>query len=254
MYKYYTADDWRKHIKLQADYNIDGFLIFGTFQKYPYEMLKETLERMDVKPEYYRSEQELLEPIQQFTINNKRFWFVVAYGGALLSEYLHLACMFGSKKNILLGSCGGLKHGAKSSELIVPDWSYAEESSARAYQPDSQNMYRADELLSDRLAVKLAKEHTVYRGSTVTYQAMMGETWDDVTTWSQQGHSGVEMEAATVFATSNHFKVASAAILQIGDNLIEEETTLHPDYNDALDLRRKVSGDSFEAALKELLS
>jgi purine-nucleoside phosphorylase len=161
--------------------------------------------------------------------------------------------MFGSKKNILLGSCGGLKHGAKSLDIIIPEWSYAEESSAKAYQPQANNKYHADETLSDKLANKLSETYTVHRGSTITYQAMLGETWEDITKWSREGYAGVEMEAATVFATSNHFQVPSAAILRIGDNLIEEETVLDINYENSRDLRRNVSKDTFNVALRELI-
>jgi purine-nucleoside phosphorylase len=254
MYRSFTVADWRKHIKLATDYSVDGFLIFGTHRRYPYQMLRESLQALDINASYSKFEDEFLEPIQTFTFNGKHYWFVVAYGGALLSEYLHLACIFGSQKNILLGSCGGLQIGAKSNELIVPDWSYADESSAKAYQPRANNRYPADKILSDRLATKLAQNYTVYRGSTITYQAMLSETWDDVTAWAKQGYSGVEMEAATVFAVSKHFNVPSAAILRIGDNLIEEETVLDINYENAQTLHTKVSRETLSVALEELLA
>ena len=58
----------------------------------------------------------------------------------------------------------------------------------------------------------------------MTCQAMLAETEADVKVWSEQGYYGVEMEASTLFAVSNHFGVPSAAILRVGDNLIENET------------------------------
>lgn len=253
MYKKFTADDYRKHINLPSDYSVEGFIIFGTFKKYPYEMLKDSLLRLGHKAEFSHIEHEFLNPILEFKVNGKNYWFVIAYGGALLSEYLHLACLFGSKKNILLGSCGGLKKGATSREMLVPTWSYADESSAKAYQPDRKNKYEANEELSSRLATKLEQKHKVHRGPTVTYQAMMAETWEDVLSWAEQGYFGVEMEAATVFATSNHFKVPAAAILRIGDNLIENETVMDINYEKDRDLRRKATEDTFDVALEEIL-
>lgn len=254
MYKKFTAEDYKKHLNLPSDYLVEGFIVFGTFAKYPYEMLKDSLLRLGYKAEFSHIEDEFLNPILEFKVNGKNYWFVVAYGGALLSEYLHLSCLFGSKKNILLGSCGGLKKGATRREILVPTWSYAEESSARAYQPDTKNKYEADEELSSRLAAKLWQEHKVHRGPTVTYQAMMAETWEDVLSWAKQGYFGVEMEAATVFATSNHFKVPAAAILRIGDNLIENETVMDINYEKDKDLRRKAAGDTFDVALEEMLN
>lgn len=156
--------------------------------------------------------------------------------------------------NVLLGSCGGLKKGANTLEIIIPTWSYAEESSAKAYQLDTHNKYHPDEALSKRLTEKISENYIVHRGPTVTYQAMMGETLEDVERWAKQGYAGVEMEAATIFATSNYFKVPSAAILRIGDNLIEEETVLDINYDMARDMRRQVSEDIFDIALSEVLN
>src|SRR3989338_5609810 len=173
MYKKFTADDYRKHINLPSDYSVEGFIVFGTFKKYPYEILKDSLLRLGHKAAFSHIEHEFLNPILEFKIDGEVYWFAIAYGGALLSEYLHLACLFGSKKNILLGSCGGLKKGASSREIIVPTWSYAEESSAKAYQPEANNKYESNADLSARLTEKLEQNYRVYRGPTVTYQAMM---------------------------------------------------------------------------------
>lgn len=253
MYKKFTADDYRKHINLDHNYSVEGFIVFGSFKKYPYEMLKDSLLRLGHKAEFSNIEHEFLNPILEFKVNGKNYWFVIAYGGALLSEYLHLACLFGSKKNILLGSCGGLKKGASSREMLIPTWSFAEESSAKAYQPDAKNKYEANTELSERLAKKLEQKYKVHRGPTVTYQAMMAETWEDVLSWSEQGYFGVEMEAATIFSTSNHFNIPAAAILRIGDNLIEKETVLDINYEKDKDLRRKATEDTFDVAVEEII-
>lgn len=84
-------------------------------------------------------------------------------------------------------------------------------------------------------------------------QIIRSETREDVLSWSEQGFFGVEMEAATVFSTSNHFNVPAGAILRIGDNLIEKETVLDINYEKDKDLRRKASEDTFDVAVEELL-
>jgi uridine phosphorylase len=83
---------------------------------------------------------------------------------------------------------------------------------------------------------------------------MLAETWEDVVRWSNQGYVGVEMEAATVFAASKHFGVPAAAILRIGDNLIEEQTVMDVNYENTKDLRRQISQDSFDIVVEELLT
>jgi len=255
MYKSFTAADYRKNLGLPDNYAVNGFLVYGNYKSYPYEQTEKSLQRLSYKYTKSKLEHDFLDPIFEFEVNNKRYWFVVVYGSALLSEYLHLACLFGSTKNLLLGSCGGLKKGASSLEIIVPDWSFANESSASAYQPDANNKYASDRQLSGKLTAELTKRYKfeVHRGPTVTHQAMMAESWEDVVTWSQQGYIGVEMEAATVFAVSNHFKVPSAAVLRIGDNLIEKETVISASYEKTRELQRQISQGVFDVALRELL-
>lgn len=254
MYKTFTAADYRKHFGLPNDYTINGLMVYGTFRSYPYQQIEDSLKRLGYK--YFKSklEHDFFDPIFEFEVDDKKYWFVVAYGGALLSEYLHLACLFGSKKNLLLGSCGGLKKGASSLEIVIPDWSFANESSAKAYQPEADNKYTSNKELSDKLATELSIKYTVHRGPTVTYQAMMAETWEDVQNWSRQGYTGVEMEAATVFAASNHFNVPAAAVLRIGDNLIEEETVMDVNYENTREIRIQISQDAFDVMVKELIN
>ncbi len=254
MYKQFTAKDYKKYLGFDPDYAIEGLIIYGTYQSYPFKQAEESLKRVGVSYEINELKHDFLSQIREIKVSDKVFWLAVAYGGALLSEYIHLACLFGSKKNILMGSCGGLKKGAHSLEFIVPDWSYADESSAKAYQPEANNKYEADTALSDTIAKKLAKKYKVHRGKTITYQAMMAETWEDVERWSNEGYAGVEMEAATVFSASKHFNVPAAAILRIGDNLIEEETVMDVNYENSKDLRREVSQDAFDVVVKELFA
>jgi purine-nucleoside phosphorylase len=254
MYKSFTATDYRKHLGLTSDYSIDGFMVYGTFRKYPFEQFEDSLKRHGHEYKVNKLEHDFFSSLVEFEIKDKKYWLAIAYGGAMLSEYLHLACLFGSKKNILLGSCGGLRKGANSLELIIPEWSYADESSAKAYQKVSYNKYLASPGLSEKLVSKLSEKYKVHRGGTITYQAMMAETWEDVQNWSQSGYIGVEMEAATVFAVSNHFNIPAAAVLRIGDNLIEQETVMDVNYENTKDKRREISQDAFDVIVQELLT
>lgn len=253
MYKKLTANDYRKHFGLPDDYEVEGFIVYGTYKTHPFEQFEDSLKRSGHAYEKSKLNHDFFSSLMEFRVEGKTYWLAIAYGGALLSEYLHLACLFGSKQNVLIGSCGGLKKGALSLELIVPDWSSATESSANAYQPDANGKYSSDKNLSDKLANLLSEKHSVHRGATVTFQAMLAETWDDIQNWAKQGFAGVEMEAATVFAVSNHFNVPSAAILMIGDNLIEEQTVVDVNYESARTQRRQLAQDAFDATAKVLI-
>ena len=253
MYKKLTAEDYRKHFKLPSDYKVDGFIVYGTYKKHPFEQFEDSIQRTGQEYTKVTLDSEFFGSLLEFNVGGKRFWVAIAYGGALLSEYLHLACLFGSQANILIGSCGGLKKGIHELELIVPEWSHANESSAAAYESNANSQYYSNKQLSDTVAGKLAEQHQVHRGATITFQAMLAETRENILDWSNKGFVAVEMEAATVFAVSNHFKVPSAAILMIGDNLIEEQTVVDINYENSRNQRRAVAQTALDIALDTLL-
>ncbi len=116
-----------------------------------------------------------------------------------------------------------------------------------------RNYNQAKKILS-RLVEDECKRHDliVHQGKTMTCQAMLAETWDDVQEWSMAGYIGVEMEAATVFAVSNHFSKPCAAVLAIADNLIQEQSHLSPNTIDSKELRSKVKDLQYEIAVKVL--
>lgn len=228
MYKSFSALEYKNFFELPDDYVVDGLMLHGTWNlEKELENLKLALVQIDSKysissignPESFIGQQGL-----EITVLGKRLWFFVVYGSSKTSEFTHLASLFGSKKNVLLGSCGGLLKGAKMGDIIVPTQSASDGSSTFAYDRTKSDLQSSDTLLSESLATNIGEHFTVHRQKTATCQAMLGETYEDVQEWSAQGFAGVEMEAAAFFAVSNHFNVPSAAVLRIADNLIENET------------------------------
>lgn len=258
MYKSYGASDYRGLFTLPETYRVEGMLIWGGWNREgKIALLKESLtlqKSLTGRSAQFNALPGFLERLLEFVIGGKRYWFDVSYGGARLCEYLHLACLFGSRNNILLGTCGGLDAGIDTCDFIVPTFSYGNESTTRAYQPEaSDHKHLPNKELSARLANAINPKRKVWQGPTMTNQAMMAETLEDVKRWSEQGYLGVEMEAATVFAVSNHFAVPSAAILFVSDNLIRGETVLDEAYRNARQLRESTESEQFRVALAELL-
>ena len=238
-------------LELPEDYKVDGMLCYGTWDKdKQVKILKDALKNLDKKIKYSELPN-FLSKLVEFAIDGKRYWFDVSYGGALLSEFLHLACLFGSEKNILLGTCGGLAPQISSLDLILPTFSYGNESATRMYDRENKdNKHWADKALTASLQKRINAKHKTWLGGTTTSQAMMAETFEDVENWSKEGFLGVEMEAATVFAVSKHFDVPAAAILVMSDNLIKGETS-YKNNRTAVDEIRK---EQYKVALEELLN
>jgi purine-nucleoside phosphorylase len=252
MYKSYGASEYRSLFGLPETYRVGGMLIWGGWNRQgKIAVLRKALMGRSAQ---FNALPDFLERMLEFVVDGKSYWFDVSYGGARLSEYLHLACLFGSEKNILLGSCGGLDARADTCDFVVPTFSYGNESTTRVYQPEvSDHRHFPSKELSARLARAIDPRHKIWQGPTITNQAMMAETLEDVESWSGQGYFGVEMEAATVFAVSNHFAVPSAAILFVGDNLIKGETVLDAAYRNARQLREVTELEQYRVALAELV-
>ncbi len=253
MYKHWTIEELRNALSLPKDYRVDACIIYGGHNEKRFKQIFLSL----LKNRKYTVEKlndSFIKKILSVKVGKKRIWFFVEYGGARLSEFVHFACMLGSKKNILLGYCGGLKKGLDKFTIIVPTYSYSTESSCHMYHRNKKdNRFYPDKFLSKRIIKALRKEMKVIYAPTMTCQAMMAESWKDILKWSRGGYYGVEMESSTVFAVSKHFKVPAAAILQVADNLIEKETVESESYKKKRSNLHKIRKFLFKVILNIVL-
>lgn len=254
MYKTFTAEEYKKHFSLPADYNVDGFLSYGSWnEKKHRDEIEQILKNNNISYELNILEG-FLSHVLEIKIDNKNYWFVVVYGGAMLSEYIHLACLFGSKKNIHIGSCGGLNENIESLDLIIPTWVYGNESITRIYDKEAIDFkHFSNEELSNLLEKNINKKYNIYRSPIITNQAMMGESLNDIKEWSLLGYYGVEMEASTVFSVSKYFNVPCASLMYISDNLIKGQTVGDESHLMQKEEREEVKNCVFEAGLKTLI-
>lgn len=256
MYKSFTADELRKHCNLMPDYGVAGFLCYGAWDdEKHFGNIEDALKQMGIDYKINTLEYKFLQHIREFEIKGKKYWVAIEYGGATLSEYLHLACLFGSKKNIHIGSCGGLNPELNSLDLIVPKYSYGDESTTRIYARNvKDSRHFSTESVSQELIKNTPKNLKIDTGPIIGCQAMMGETWEDVNSWSKAGYSGVEMETAVFFAVSNHFKVPCGALVYISDNLIKGQTVHDDSHKNEKEKRELVKFEVYKAGLKTLLN
>lgn len=254
MYRSFTAEEYKNDFGLAPDYKVDAVLCYGTV--YDEKILRILCERLgdlgdNITPKNFSDPS--LKFVHEININNKTIWFITGYGSAYMSACLHLACLFGSQKNILIGSCGGLKPGIKSGDFIIPTDSFSQDTTATMYNRDTLN-HVADETLSNSVEQRLDHDIQIWRGPTTTCQASLAQTENDVNKWSNDGYLGVEMEVASVFAVSRHFSVPAAAIIYVADNLIENQTHLSESYKEQADMRKDRQHHQIKVALEELIS
>ena len=254
MYKKLTKQDFLNAFKLPDDYTIDSFVVYGTYKDELPGFLSVLENTLGIKVEISNFQSNFLRPVTSLKVNDKIIWFANAYGGTLLSEWLHIACLFGCKQTIQIGSCGGLLDDVSSGDIIIPDSSYGNESSTRLYSEDRNTnfTYYPNKTLVQRAKMLLESQHKVWIAPTTTCQAMLAESQEDIDNWRKDAYAAVEMEASTVFAVSNFFKVPAVSILFVGDNLVKEESVLSDSYQAASDKRKEAQRDIF-ACVSELV-
>jgi len=255
MYKELNAQDLKKYFGLPEDYIVEGFLSYGNYDVQDmYHHILTSFDRLKIQPAV-RQLQNFLQNIFEVAINEKNYWFAVEYGGTALCEQVHLASMFGSKKNIHIGSCGGLNHEISSLDFITPSWSYSNESSSRMYDKNNLDYkFKADAILSKKLQEGSEKlSNKVWFGPIMNCEAIFAETLEDIEMWSKEGYLGVEMETGTMFSVSNHFRVPSAALLYVSDNLIKKQILNDASHKSQKELRDKKVEELFDVAIGVLL-
>ncbi len=234
MYKKITEEEYKKYLGLPKDYKVDMLIAMGHWdRKGEQERFKKIIKELSSNKVTFEIIQEgFLKNTLICNVVGKRIWFDVFYGPALLSEITHLASLFGSKENLLLGSCGYLSTTGSFVDVIIPTASDSTCSSSSMYSHNSRSpRYPSDNGLSDKIASRLTKEGlSILRGPLTTCEAMLAEDETDIKEWAENGYVGVDMESATFFSVSNHFGVPSAAILRTGDNLIESERVIDVSY------------------------
>ncbi len=258
MYKELNKNDWLKFLKLSPDYTVDAVIFDGNYkEENRYNLFIKALQelKIDYKEEAGFEDDFLAKYARSFIIENKRFWYGVFYGGALLSEILHLACMFGSQINLFRGDCGALQPGLNKNDVVIPTFTFGNESSTRMYAKNRED-YR---FLPDKKVVeqiqKALEEFGIKtkKAAVVTCQAMLAETLEDVKNWSKDGYGCVEMETSTFFAVSEHFNVPSGAILLVADNLVTNELVVDEAYINSHKSRDAVRVDMYKALIKTAL-
>ncbi len=239
---------------LPTDYKVEGLLSFGHWDEQKHlDKLLTTLDELGIRQSSKKLD-DFLNRICEVSVGEKKYWFTVQYGGTMLSEYVHFACLFGSKKNIHIGSCGGLFSDMNSLEFLIPTWSFSDDSITRLYSREVTDFkHHSNEALSQSLKKKIDLPNKIWEGPIMNCQAMMGETLEDVQSWSKAGYYGVEMETSTVFSVSNHYKVPCAALLYVADNLIRGQTVGDETHTAQKKPRGEVEDEVFRAGLKVLM-
>ncbi len=253
MYKSLSKYDLQKILGLSKDYGVGGVLSCGNYDVDKQVMrLKKSLNNIKI-PFQIKRQAGYLQNVFEIRVKNSIYWFVVVYGGVTLSEYLHFACLFGSKKNIHIGSCGGLCPEMNDLDFLIPTLSYGNESSTRMYARENKNnLHYSNKELNQLIKLKMINEK-VWEGPIMTCAAMLGETKEDIQQWSKDGYFGVEMETSTTFSVSTHFGVPSSSLVYVTDNLIKGQVIGDESHTNQKEVRYQKAQKMYDVAIQVLL-
>ena len=254
MYKHLTKEDWIKNLKFSNNYIVDALIVNGTGK--PEDAIAIFNNIINENKKIYditHLQDPFFKNVIEFKLRDKTVWFSTVYGGAFLSELTHIASMLGSKKNFLVGSCGALQDDLEMGDIIIPTYSYGDESTTRMYNISQDNKHYSNEELSTEIQNSIDKKYHSKNGPLVTCQAMLAETQEDINNWEKDGYLGVEMESSTFFAVSNYFNVPSTAIIHIADNLIKNELVGDEEYQKKKELRDELKTYKYDVIFENIL-
>ena len=258
MYIKYGADDYRRFLGFPDNYSVDGLLACGVWDLHAEEKhIPHLIAALDAKKIQYkltRFDKKDIGHGYELAIADKIYWFVPVMGTAVMSMYIHMASLFGSKRNILLGSVGGLAPGMKSGDFIIPTSSIGNDNARMYDRSNKSNVYKPDDILFNILKSKLIGNYKVWEGVTTTCEILLAETQDDINNWSKEGILGVEMEAAIFFAASKYFKIPAVSLLFAADNLIEDQSFLSDEYKKSKEKRNLIRQQQYEIGLDLLIN
>lgn len=246
MYLSHTAADHRVNLGLPPDYTVDGVIAYGTWDLVAEEEqlphLRRALGDLGLASEISRMEHPLIGHAYEILVDGTtRHWYIPVMGTAVMGMYLHIASVLGSRRNILLGTVGGLAPGMSNGDLVIPTGAIGNDSARMYDRGNHENLHLPDASLLRQVTDGLSETEDVWIGPTTTCEMMLAESEDDVRRWSSEGMLGVEMEGALAFALSRHFGIPSVALFYVIDNLIAQETVLsaaHESYGPVRELRR----------------
>lgn len=257
MYSEHTGDDYRNLLGLPPQYEVEGVLAYGCWdlqaEADQLPLLRAALSELEVEFELRKLEHVGVGHAYELIVAERRYWFVPVMGTAVMAQYLHIAALLGSKRNILLGIVGGLRHGMRTADFLVPTRIFGNEN-ARYYDRDNiQNLFEPDALLQLALCENLPASVRLWEGATTTCEMMLAETPGDIAMWAAAGFLGVEMEGALVFALSHQFNIPAAALFYVADNLAEAETMVSEGYTRHHDAHRAARKLQYTVGLRTLL-
>jgi uridine phosphorylase len=158
---------------------------------------------------------------------DRKIAFCMAYGAPRTVEIIHLFGVLGSKLAVQIGTCGGLQSHLEPGDIILPEVAVCREGVAHMYGAADAVLGSSD-WLDKAQRLLAARDHTVYRGTHITWSSLFTETPQMMEAWHKAGYLSVEMETATTYAVARYFDMPAVSMVVVWDDLTRGRRFLDP--------------------------
>lgn len=179
---------------------------------------------------------------------DKKIAFCCAYGAPRTVEIIHLFGVLGTKLAVQIGTCGGLQPHLKPGDVVLPSVAIAREGTAHMYDVPDTVMGAAHWLDVAERELQ-SRQHTVHRGTHMTWSSLFTETPQMMESWHHAGYLSVDMETATTYAVARHFGMSAVSLLVVWDELTSGRRFLDPLSDEEEAALNRANGSVFDVAL-----
>lgn len=149
------------------------------------------------------------------------------YGAARAVELAHLFGKLGTRRMVMIGTCGGLDPELEPGDVVVPSVAAAREGVARLY--GAGDLVRADAQMAARARGLLEADRIRVRDPLhLTWYSIFAQSGEMIDEWREAGYGSVDMETATLYAVAGFFGFSAAALLAVWDRLDDNKSFLDP--------------------------
>jgi uridine phosphorylase len=165
-------------------------------------------------------------------VNDTPIVYSCVYGAPRAVEPIHIFAGLGTRRVVLIGSCGALQPAVRTGDVVIPSEARVGEGATQYYDasvewatPDTGCAERA------RAAVERSGIR-VHGGPLLTTSALFAQGPERIEEWRKEGYVAVDMETSAVFSVARVFGLEAVSMVFAWDELYRGRSFLD-DFSEA---------------------
>jgi uridine phosphorylase len=165
-------------------------------------------------------------------VNDTPIVYSCVYGAPRAVEPIHIFAALGTRRVVLIGSCGALQESIHTGDVVIPSAARVGEGATQYYDPnvewatpDTECANRARTAV-ERVGVR------AHFGPLLTTSALFAQGPERIKDWQDKGYLGVDMETSAVFSVAHVFGLEAVSMVFAWDELYRGRSFLD-DFSEA---------------------